>query len=72
MIQCIDDESNIFAHITVNIIRLGEKLRCLINQVCRQNTVNDALLIRLIKLFHSVRKQTERCSCIDAFGLSAL
>ena len=49
MVQCIDQKRKILAHITVNIVRLRQKLRCLIDQVCCQHTIQNAFFIRFIK-----------------------
>ena len=61
MIQCIDDKSNIFAHITVDVIWFRQKLRCLVDQVCRKDTVNNTVFICFVEFLHTVCKQTE-CS----------
>ena len=59
MVQSIDDVSDVFAHITVYIIRFLKKLRCLVYQVGGQDAVDQTVLIVLVKLLQSVGKQTE-------------
>ena len=49
MVQVVDDESDIFTHININIVRFGEQLRCLVDKVCRQDAVDDAVLVVLIE-----------------------
>ena len=39
VIQGVDDQGDIFAHITVNIIWTFQKFRCLVDQVGSQNSV---------------------------------
>ena len=59
MVQVIDDERDVFAHIDADIVRSGEKLRCLVYQVGGQDAVDQTVLIVLVKLLQSVGKQTE-------------
>ena len=59
MVQVIDDERDVFAHIYADIVWSGEKLRCLIYQVGGQDAVDQAVLIVLVKLLQSVGKQTK-------------
>ena len=47
MVQVIDDERDVFAHIDADIVRSGEKLRCLVYQVGGQ----DAVALRLFNSF---------------------
>ena len=49
MIQRINDVSDILAEVAVDIIWFLEQLRCLVNKVRRQDTVDDAILVVLIK-----------------------
>jgi ligand-binding sensor domain-containing protein len=50
---------DVLAHIYIDIIWLGEKLRCLVYQVGGQDAVDQTVLIVLVKLLQSVGKQTE-------------
>lgn len=59
MVQVINDERDVFAHIDADIVRSGEKLRCLVYQVGGQDAVDQTVLIVLVKLLQSVGKQTE-------------
>ena len=59
MVQCVNDESDVFAHVTINIVRFGEELRRLIDQVCGEDTANDAILIRFVEFLHAVGEQAE-------------
>ena len=61
VIQSVDQKCDIFAHITVDIVRFRQKIWRLVDQVGCQDTVDDTILVRLIKLIHTVREQTE-CS----------
>ena len=54
VVQGIDHERDIFAHITVNIIRTFKQLRSLIDQVGGQDGVEAAFFICLIEFFQSV------------------
>ena len=72
MVQSIDDKSNVFAHITVNVIGLGEKFRCLIDKIRGQYSGDDAVIIGLIKFLQSVRKKTECSRSENSVCLSAL
>ena len=74
MVQVIDDERDVFAHIDADIVRSGEKLRCLVYQVGGQDAVDQTGLLVLVKLLQSVGKQTEGCadkyfSCFSSLQL---
>ena len=43
MVQVIDDERDVFAHIDADIVRSGEKLRCLVYQVGGQDAVDQTV-----------------------------
>ena len=72
MIQCIYDESDVFAHITVDIIRFGEEFRRLIDQVRGEDTADDTVLIRFVELLHTIGEQAERSGSKDPFCFSPL
>ena len=67
VIQSVDQKCDIFAHITVDIVRFRQKIRRLVDQVGCQDTVDDTILVRLIKLVHTVREQTECSGSENAF-----
>ena len=72
MVQCIDQKRKILAHITVNVVRLRQKLRCLIDQVCCEHTIQNPFFICFIKLVQSACEQTECSCCIDSLSLALL
>ena len=72
MIQGVDDQGDVFAHIDADIVRSGEKLRCLVYQVGGQDAVDQTVLIVLVKLLQSVGKQTEGRAYEYLFRLAAL
>ena len=61
MVEGVDHQCNIFAHVTINIIRSFQKFRRLIDQIGSQNGIDAAFLIRFIKLFKAVGEQAEGC-----------
>ena len=69
MVQSVDHQCDIFAHITVDIIRTRKKLRCLIDQVGSQDGIDDALFISFVELVHTVGKQAESSGGEDSFCL---
>ena len=71
MVQSVDNQCNILAHIAVDIIWFGEQLRCLIDQVCSQNTCQNTLFISLIKLLKSICEESECSSGKNAVRFSA-
>lgn len=54
VVQGIDHERDILAHITVNVIRTFKQLRSLIDQVGGQDGVEAAFFVCLIEFFESV------------------
>ena len=59
MIQRLDNQGNVLAHVAADIVRTFQKFRALVFQVCGQNAVNQAFLVSFVKLFHAVCKQSE-------------
>ena len=53
MIQIIDDQCDILAHIHIDIIRSGQQIWCLMYQIRRQNPVDGSILIVLLKFAQS-------------------
>ena len=72
MIKVVDNEGNILAHIHINVVGSLKKIRSLIYQVCGQYPVNDSLIIILVKLCKSPRKQTKGSAHKNLPGLPAL
>ena len=68
MVQSIDDVSDVFAHITVYIIRFLKKLRCLVYKVGGQEVVEETFLISLVELVHTVGEKTKSSTDEDAAG----
>ena len=68
MIQCINDQCDIFAHIACDVIRFGKKLRCLINKVCSKKFIKDTVLVSFVKFFHSFGEETEGGADKDLAG----
>ena len=58
MIDDVHNTCKIFAHISLYIVRSGEKLRNTVVQVCGDNLINPAFLIVSIKFIHALSKQT--------------
>ena len=72
MIECVDDERDVFAHIAVDIVRFGQKLRSLVDQVGRKDAAYDAVLVGLVESFHTICEQAECGGCEDPFCFSPL
>lgn len=72
MIQVVDNQGDVLAHVHVDVVRTGEKLRRLVHQVGGQDAVDQAVFIILIELIQPVRKQAEGRTCEDLSRLSSL
>ena len=72
VIEDIDDQCDVFAHIAVVIIRTAKQIRCLIDQIRCDHTVDYSLCICLIKGIQTSGKESESCDSKDAFCLSVL
>ena len=48
MVQRINHQSDVFTHITIDIVRTLQKLWCLIDQVGGEDCVNESFLICLV------------------------
>lgn len=72
MVQCVDDVCNVFAHVTADVVRLLQQLRCLIYQVGGQHAGDVAFLICLVELLQAVGEQTEGGKDEDPVGFAAL
>ena len=62
MVQIVDNQCDILAHINIDIVWSGQKLWCLIYQVGSQDAVNQAILLVLVELVQAVGEQTEGCT----------
>ena len=71
MVQCVDQECDIFTHITVDIVRALKKFRCLIDQICCQDTINSTFFVCLVEFVQSVCEQSECCGGKDTFCFAA-
>ena len=56
MVQRIDQQSNVFAHIAVDIVWTAQKLRCLVDQVGCEDVGDDAFFVRFVELLQTVCK----------------
>ena len=65
MVQVIDDERDVFAHIASGVVRLLQKLRRLVDKVCRKHCVKQTILIGTVKFFKTAGEQSERCADKD-------
>ncbi len=70
MIQRVDNIGNVFAHVTADIPFFVQELGLLIDQVCREDSVDQALFIRLIKLVQPGSKESKGRSGKDAVCLA--
>jgi len=59
MVKRINDIGNIFAEVTVHIVRLLKQLRCLVDEVCRKDKVKDTIFMCLVKLIHTIGEEAE-------------
>ena len=72
MIQSINEQSNVFTHIYIDVILSLKKFLWLIYKVCSHNTVDQPAFISFVKFFQAVGKQTKGRSnkntiCLTAF-----
>ena len=72
MIQGVDDQSDILAHVTVDIIFLFQELRSLIYQVGGQKTIKQSLIVGVVKLIQTVGKKSESGADVDPAGTAFL
>ena len=62
MVQQIDHQGDILAHIDVGIPFPRQKLRRLIDQIGRKDLVNDTVPVGFVKLVKTIGKETESYS----------
>ena len=59
MIQGINDQCDVFAHITADVVWLLKKLRCLVNQVGSEEFVEVAFFVSIIEFIKTVCEESE-------------
>ena len=59
VIQRIDQESDVFAHVAADVVRLQQQFRLLIYKVCGDKLGEPAFFIGLVKFSQSVGEKTE-------------
>ena len=59
MIQSINNQCDVLAHITADVVWLLKKLRCLVNQVGSKEFVEVAFLVSIVKFLKPVCEETE-------------
>ena len=72
MIQSINDVSDVFTHITVNVVWSGKKFRCLVSEVCGNYFVNSTICDCLVETFKTVGEETKCSDNEDTVCLSLL
>ena len=70
MIESVDQISHVLTHIDFRIPVTGEQLRIAIDQVGRENLIEQAFFICLIKMFQTVREQAEGTEAKNPLGAS--
>ena len=61
MVKCVDQVSDVLAHVAVDVPFTGKKLGCLVNQVCGKDSVDDALLVSFVETLEAVGEEAEGC-----------
>ncbi len=56
MVQSVDNQCNILAHIAVDIVWTAQKFRSLVDQVGCEDVGDDAFLVRFVELLQTVCK----------------
>ena len=67
MIQRVYEKSDVFAHVTVNIIWFLQQFRCLVDQIGGEKPVKQALLVCQIEFLQPIGKQSE-CGADEDFS----
>ena len=62
MVERVDYECDVLTHINADIVWLGEKLRCLVDNVSCENLIDKTFIISLVKFFKTVSEKAE-CAC---------
>ena len=68
VIQGVDDQGDVFAHIAVDIVRFTQQFRGLVDQVGGQDVVEGPFFVGLIELCHAVGEQTKGGTHEDFVG----
>ncbi len=72
VVQSVDEQSDVLAHIAVYIIRAAQELRSLVYQVGGKELRHEAVLIGLVELSQAVGEQGEGAEDKDAVSAAAL
>ena len=68
VIQGVDDQGDVFAHIAVDIVRFTQQFRGLVDQVGGQDAVEGPFFVGFIELCHAVGEQTKGGTHEDFVG----
>ena len=49
MVQCIDHQCDVLAHGAVDVVRTAEQFRCLIDQVCCEDSADQSFFVSLVE-----------------------
>ena len=66
MVEGVDDQGNVFAHVAGDIVVFGKKLRGLVNQVSGEQLVEDAIFVGFVEFFQAIGEETEGGTDIDS------
>jgi hypothetical protein len=72
VIERVDQICHVLAHIDLGVPRLGQKLGTTVGQIGRENTINNAIGVRLIELIATFREQAEGGEAEDSSGTLVL
>ena len=72
MVEGINDQGDVFAHVAIYIVWLLKQLVCLINQIGGQEAVKVPVLVCVVEAFQSVCKQAKGSAHKDFGGPSFL
>ena len=70
VVEGVDDQGNVFAHVAGDIVVFGKKLRGLVNQVSGEQLVEDAIFVGFVEFFQAIGEETEGGTDIDSTGTS--
>ena len=59
VIQCINNQGDIFTHVTVNVIWLFQKFRSLVYQIGREKLVKESSAVSVVKFFETIGEKAE-------------
>lgn len=72
MVQGINQKSDVFAHITADIVGALQQFGSLVYQICGQDTCNESFLISLIELLQAIGEQAKSGEYKDTSGFAGL